>query len=66
MSGGNATADGKPITSGSVTSGEDFKNLTTEEDGTVTLTATWTERDDTKFTVYHYYEDLNADTYFLS
>lgn len=66
VSGGNATADGKPITSGSVTSGEDFKNLTTENGGTVTLTATWTERDDTKFTVYHYYENLNADTYFLS
>lgn len=43
-----------------------FKNLTVEEDGIVTFTATWTPRSDTKFTVYHYYEGLGADTYTLS
>ena len=46
--------------------GTGFKNLTVEEDGIVTFTATWTPRSDTKFTVYHYYEDLGADTYTLS
>lgn len=46
--------------------GTGFKNLTVEEDGVVTFTAVWTARNDTKYTVYHYYEDLNANTYSLS
>jgi hypothetical protein len=67
LSGGNATVDWNPITNNSTTSGTKFNNLTTEQNGnTVTLTATWTPRSDTKFTVYHYYERLNADTYELS
>ena len=46
--------------------GTGFRNLTTESGGTVTLEAQWTAREDTKYTVYHYYENLNADDYFLS
>ena len=65
ISGGNATVDGDPITSGSVTSGTEFNNLTTEEGGTVTLTATWTPRNDTKYVVRHYTKDLSGTAYKL-
>lgn len=65
ISGGNATVDGDPIINGSVTSGTEFNNLTTEEGGTVTLTATWTPRNDTKYVVKHYTKDLSGTAYTL-
>ena len=37
-------------------------NLTTINNGTVALTATWTPRDDTKYTVKHWKQNLNAGT----
>ena len=63
ITGGNATADGDPITSGSITSGTVFKNLTTVSWGTVTLTAQWTARDDTKYVVHHYIKNVGENTY---
>lgn len=44
----------------------EFMNLTVENGGTVTLTAIWSPRSDTKYVVNHYYKDLWASTYFLS
>lgn len=66
ISGGNATVDGQPITDGVPTSGEGFKNLTTEENGQVTLTATWVARTDTKYEVYYLLKNLDTATYELS
>jgi len=66
ISGGNATVDGQPIQEGDIVNGTGFRNLTTENGGTVILEAQWTARDDTKFTVYHYYEKVNSDEYALS
>ena len=43
-----------------------FKNLTTVESGTVTFQARWTARDDTKYTVYHYYMNVDGTGYYLS
>lgn len=63
ISGGNATVDWEWLTEGETTSGKDFKNLTTENGGTVTLEAQWTPRTDTEYHVYHFYEDLVGGTY---
>ena len=41
------------------------KNLTSTHKGTVTLYAQWKARTDTPYTVNHYIEDLNKDTYSL-
>jgi hypothetical protein len=40
--------------------------LTTESWGTVTFTAVWTPRNDTKYVVHHYYENISGDAYELS
>ena len=44
----------------------EFKNLTVESGGIVTLTALWSPRNDTDYVVYHYLKDVNEDTYTLS
>ena len=41
-------------------------NLTIENGGTVTLTALWQARNDTKYEIYHYIKDVGANTYTLS
>lgn len=44
----------------------EFMNLTVENGGTVTLTAIWKARTDTKYVINHYYRDINQTTYSLS
>jgi len=47
--------------------GSGFMNLTTVESGTVTFTALWKARNDTKYLVYHYYQNTgNNNNYTLS
>ena len=41
-------------------------NLTTVESGTVTFTALWKARTDTKYVVYHYVKNVGTNTYTLS
>lgn len=53
-----ATVDWEALTS--PTSGTEFKNLTTTSGGTVTLTATWTPKEDTEYTVYYYTAELSG------
>lgn len=57
---GTTTAD-----SASGVHGTTFENLTVEDGGTVTLVAQWTPRDDTKYVVHHFTENLSGGTYKL-
>ena len=41
-------------------------NLTVEDGGTVTLTARWAPKDDTKYVVNHYIKNVDSNTYTLS
>ena len=67
LSGNDATVDGEGLTPPEdTTTGTLFENLTPENWGNVTFVADWTPNNDTKFVVYHYYENIDDANYTLS